>query len=209
MKKEIVIISVLSYLFLSSISIWGANRVVELGENIQTQVNASSAGDVVIIGLVNIKTRPSRLINLSVWSAKVPMSPLVDPLPTPMWMERWFYAILPCLPPGREVCALPTVQTLVCKTWPSFWGNRHYGFQSSHSGLVFTGNLTINGASDVEMVDSSCINLSVSGSSFHAVGSTFGTVTVVTIPIWHLKIPPFQPVPLQVEKRLFENYCFG
>jgi len=49
MKKEIVIISVFSYLFISSISIWGANRVVELGKNIQTQVTASSAGDVVII----------------------------------------------------------------------------------------------------------------------------------------------------------------
>ena len=49
MKKEIVIISVLSYFFLSSILIWGANRVVEPGENIQAQVNASSTGDVVII----------------------------------------------------------------------------------------------------------------------------------------------------------------
>ena len=39
---------------------------------------------------------------------------------------------------------------------------------------AFTGNLTINGASDVEMVDSSCINLSITGSSsFHAVGSSF------------------------------------
>jgi len=46
MKKSFLSI-ILS--FMIALPVFSANRVVELGENIQTQVTASSAGDVVII----------------------------------------------------------------------------------------------------------------------------------------------------------------
>ena len=42
---------------------------------------------------------------------------------------------------------------------------------------VFTGNLKIEGNSSVEMINSTCVNLDVSGSKLHAVDSVFAAVT--------------------------------
>ena len=163
-----------------ALPVFSANRVVELGENIQTQVTASSAGDVVIIRAGEYQNQnisinqPIRLVREKGTNVTIG-GPLTYTDVNGTVVLRDFTL----LAAGKGSLRLTNCSNFGMQNLTKLpEGIVITGSKVVIRDCAFTGNLTINGASDVEMVDSSCINLSVSGSSFHAVGSSFGTVTV-------------------------------
>jgi len=163
-----------------ALPVFSANRVVELGENIQTQVTASSAGDVVIIRAGEYQNQnisinqPIRLVREKGTNVTIG-GPLTYTDVNGTVVLRDFTL----LAAGKGSLRLTNCSNFGMQNLTKLpEGIVITGSKVVIRDCAFTGNLTINGASDVEMVDSSCINLSVNSSSFHAVGSSFGTVTV-------------------------------
>ena len=164
-----------------ALPVFSANRVVELGENIQTQVTASSAGDVVIIRAGEYQNQaisinqPIRLVREKGTNVTIGGSLTYTDVNGTVVLRDFTL-----LAAGKGSLSLSNCSNFGMQNLTKLpEGIVITGSKVVIRDCAFTGNLTINGASDVEMVDSSCINLSVSASSsFHAVGSTFGTVTV-------------------------------
>jgi|GEM_PF-5986146 len=166
-----------------ALPVFSANRVVELGENIQTQVTASSAGDVVIIRAGEYQNQtisinqPIRLVREKGTNVTIGGSLTYTDVNGTVVLRDFTL-----LAAGKGSLRLTNCSNFGMQNLTKLpEGIVITGSKVVIRDCAFTGNLTINGASDVEMVDSSCINLSISASSsFHAVGSTFGTVTVST-----------------------------
>ena len=164
-----------------ALPVFSANRVVELGENIQTQVTASSAGDVVIIRAGEYQNQnisinqPIRLVREKGTNVTIGGSLTYTDVNGTVVLRDFTL-----LAAGKGSLRLTNCSNFGMQNLTKLpEGIVITGSKVVIRDCAFTGNLTINGASDVEMVDSSCINLSITGSSsFHAVGSSFGTVTV-------------------------------
>lgn len=164
-----------------ALPVFSANRVVELGENIQTQVTASSAGDVVIIRAGEYQNQnitinqPIRLVREKGTNVTIGGSLTYNDVNGTVVLRDFTL-----LAAGKGSLRLTNCSNFGMQNLTKLpEGIVITGSKVVIRDCAFTGNLTINGASDVEMVDSSCINLSITGSSsFHAVGSSFGTVTV-------------------------------
>ena len=166
--------------FMIALPVFSANRVVELGENIQTQVTASSAGDVVIIRAGEYQNQnisinePIRLVREKGTNVTIGGSLTYTDVNGTVVLRDFTL-----LAAGKGSLRLTNCSNFGMQNLTKLpEGIVITGSKVVIRDCAFTGNLTINGASDVEMVDSSCINLSVNSSSFHAVGSSFGTVTV-------------------------------
>ena len=164
-----------------ALPVFSANRVVELGENIQTQVTASSAGDVVIIRAGEYQNQaisinqPIRLVREKGTNVTIGGSLTYTDVNGTVVLRDFTL-----LAAGKGSLRLTNCSNFGMQNLTKLpEGIVITGSKVVIRDCAFTGNLTINGASDVEMVDSSCINLSITGSSsFHGVGSSFGTVTV-------------------------------
>jgi hypothetical protein len=207
MKTKRLLLPVISLSILLVCQLSAANYVVELGENIQTQVANAQSGDVVIvrggeyrdqnitisdpIRLVREKGTNVTIGGLVTYSGVTGEVVLRDfPISA---VSKGKLVVSNCTKFGMQnVRLLPE------------------GFTITGSTVVIRdckidGALSISGASNVEIIDSNFTSLTINGSSFHAKGSKFTTLTVTNDSNFTLEDSNFTTASITGGKAVFRN----
>ena len=177
-KATTTILTILFGLALGA-SLQAANHVVELGGNIQTQVAAAQAGDVVIVRAGEYQNQTISIdkhirlvrekgtnvtIGGSLTYADVNGTVVLRDF-TLLAAGKGSLSISNCTKFGLENLTKLTEGITIA------------GSTVVIRDCAFTGNLSISGASSVEMVNSSCANLTLNGSDLKAVDCNFGNLS--------------------------------
>ena len=159
--------------------LYGVNHVVQLGQSIQDKVALADTGDVVII---RGGTYPEQDINGSKAIRLVREKDTTVTIGGNITFSGVDGAMVlrdfPVDVNGNGKLTLSNCSQFGLEDLTKF----PQGITLSGSTVIirdcnFTGNLTIEGNSSVQMINSSCANLDVNGSKFHSVASVFAAVT--------------------------------
>jgi hypothetical protein len=204
-KRFLLPVIFLSILLVCQLS--AANYVVELGENIQTQVANAQSGDVVIVRGGEYRDQnitisdPIRLVREK--GTNVTIGGLVT------YSGVNGEVVLRDFP----ISAVSKGKLVVSNCTKFGMQNVRLlpeGFSITGSTVVIRdckidGALSISGASNVEIIDSNFTSLTINGSSFHAKGSKFTTLTVTNDSNVTLEDSNFTTASITGGKAVFRN----
>ena len=204
-KRFLLPVILLSILLVCQLS--AANYVVELGEDIQTQVANAQSGDVVIVRGGEYRDQnitisdPIRLVREK--GTNVTIGGLVS------YSGVTGEVVLRDFP----ISAVSKGKLVVSNCTKFGMQNVRLlpeGFTITGSTVVIRdckidGGLSISGASNVEIIDSNFTSLTINGSSFHAKGSKFTTLTVTNDSNVTLEDSNFTTASITGGKAVFRN----